>query len=200
MIAALLLTVALAASSAAAAAVWKPGFLLTNREDGQKDFLRVLSPEGVLVEDVLVSGADLWDVQDDIAAVAAAADGRHAFLVSSYSHNLYAIQLTNPHTVSWLTTLPESIMKQAVSTVDSLALDPSGRLYTGVSTGCDDEDPSAKCSGSYVVRHTLDTTPGTAVMPIKADAFRFASAGLSVSSDGGLLFGMERPVAQGTAA
>lgn len=34
--------------------------------------------------------------------------------------------------------------------------------------GCDDEDPSAKCSGSYVVRHTLDTTPGTAVMPIKA--------------------------------
>lgn len=32
------------------------------------------------------------------------------------------------------------------------------------------------------------------------DAFRFASAGLSVSSDGGLLFGMERPVAQGTAA
>lgn len=34
--------------------------------------------------------------------------------------------------------------------------------------GCDDEDPSAKCSGSYVVRYTLAPTSGTAVAPIKA--------------------------------
>ena len=62
--------------------------------------LQVLNTQGIMVEDILISDVEMWTAEDNIAAAASVADGLFAYVVSSESHQIYSIELAEPHRVS----------------------------------------------------------------------------------------------------